>query len=392
TAPVLLTRGTSLPIETAAEINRLGASTIYILGGPGAVSDVVETALSGYGTTQRLFGSNRYATTAAISQSQFPTASTVYVATGLNFPDALAGAPAAAQDNAPILLVTKDSIPDPTQAELTRLNPTTTVVLGGTAVISNAVAAALPGNVIRLAGSNRYATAAAISAATFNPGVPTIYIATGLNFPDALAGGAAAGYVGGPVLLVGTNDVPAVTAAEIARLTGMPCSAFSPFSFGNGTWVVGTDVPAGRYRMISDGSSCYWERLSGFGGELADIIANDFGFDTQIVDIAPSDAGLHSSSCNIWSNDLSPRRANPAAPLVSDGHYLVGSEMTAGTWANNGPAAGEFCYWERLSGFSGELADIITNDFTDTNSIVAVSITDVGFYADPDCGTWTKIG
>ena len=64
---------------------------------------------------------------------------------------------------------------------------------------------------------DRYATAASVSAATFDPGVPVVYIASGLNFPDALAGAAAGGYLGGPVLLV-NSTIPAVTAAELTRL------------------------------------------------------------------------------------------------------------------------------------------------------------------------------
>lgn len=161
-------------------------------------------------------------------------------------------------------------------------------------------------------------------------------------------------------------------------------------TFGNGTWVVPGDVPPGRYRMISDGTSCYWERLSGFGGTLGEIIANGFGYDTQMVDIKATDKGFSSSQCNTWSNDLTPRRANPSADWVSDGHLLVGTEIAAGTWRNSG--MGDHCYWERLSGFSGQLADIIANDFTYSLSVVTIAAADVGFYADPDCGTWSKIG
>ncbi len=74
-------------------------------------------------------------------------------------------------------------------------------------------------SVSRLAGSDRYATAAAVSAATFpSPGVPVAYVATGLNFPDALAGSVAAARAGGPLLLVTKDTVPAATATELARL------------------------------------------------------------------------------------------------------------------------------------------------------------------------------
>ena len=170
----------------------------------------------------------------------------------------------------------------------------------------------------------------------------------------------------------------------------LPCPVV-PKTFGNGIWAIGSSVPAGRYRMVSDGTSCYWERLSGFSGQLNDIIANSFDYDTQIVDIAPTDAGFRSSNCNTWSNNLTPRTSSPTAPFGAGGHYQVGSEVAAGTWQSSGPASGDSCYWERLSGFSGELDDIVANGFTYTPSIVTISASDVGFYADPDCGTWSRL-
>jgi Ca2+-binding RTX toxin-like protein len=168
------------------------------------------------------------------------------------------------------------------------------------------------------------------------------------------------------------------------------CELPPPFTFGNGTWRVGADIPPGRYRMISDGSSCYWARLSGFGGTLEEIIANDFGYDTQIVDIEASDKGFESSSCNLWSSDLTPRRPDLSAKWRSDGHLLVRKEISPGTWRNSGISG--WCYWERLSGFGGTVWDIIANDFTNTTSIVTIYSSDIGFYADPHCGTWSKIG
>jgi hypothetical protein len=87
------------------------------------------------------------------------------------------------------------------------------VLAGGAATQSSGAQRA----VVRLAGADRFGTAAAISAATFSPGVAVAYLATGLDFPDALAGAAAAGGHG-PVLLVGGDGVPAVTSAELARL------------------------------------------------------------------------------------------------------------------------------------------------------------------------------
>jgi hypothetical protein len=94
----------------------------------------------------------------------------VYVATGENFPDALGAGPAAAIVKGPILLVTQNSIPGETAAELTRLAPDKIIIVGGTAVVSASVEsglAAYAGTVERIAGANRYDTAAKLSAATY---------------------------------------------------------------------------------------------------------------------------------------------------------------------------------------------------------------------------------
>ena len=169
----------------------------------------------------RLSGGDRYATAAAISAGWAPGVPVVYVATGLNFPDALAGAAAAGALGAPLLLVAGTSVPPATAAELARLKPERIIILGGPGVVSDGVAGTLSyyssGGVFRLSGGDRYATAAAISAG-WAPGVPVVYVATGLNFPDALAGAAAAGALGAPLLLVAGTSVPPATAAELARL------------------------------------------------------------------------------------------------------------------------------------------------------------------------------
>jgi putative cell wall-binding protein len=72
--------------------------------------------------------------------------------------------------------------------------------------------------VTREAGANRYGTAAAISSANFDRGVDVVYVATGTNFPDALAAGPAASAGNGVVLLVKRSEIPAETLAELRRL------------------------------------------------------------------------------------------------------------------------------------------------------------------------------
>jgi putative cell wall-binding protein len=142
-----------------------------------------------------------------------------YIATGENFPDALVGAAAAGKDDSPLLLTPKDALPSAVKAELSRLKPKRIVVLGSSGSVSTAVANALyaytTGTVTRLAGPDRYATAAATSAATFGAGAATAFVATGAIFPDALAGAA----LGKPLLLVPGAWIPTSIEAEATRLS-----------------------------------------------------------------------------------------------------------------------------------------------------------------------------
>jgi len=148
--------------------------------------------------------------------------SRVYIATGANFPDALAGGPAGVVHNAPILLVRQNAVPAETAAELARLNPGGIVVLGGPAVVSSSVVTELEsmisGCVLRYWGANRYATAVAVSEAVFATGADTVFVVTGVNFPDAVAAGPVAGTLDAPILLVTGTSVPSPTGAEVTRL------------------------------------------------------------------------------------------------------------------------------------------------------------------------------
>lgn len=224
--PVLLVTSSNIPATTAAELARLKPAAIKVVGGPGIIGDGVITALRNYATTQsvsRIHGATRYATAAQISRDTFaPGVAVAYVATGTNFPDALAGVAAAGSGGGPVLLVKPNELPGETAAELARLDPARIVVLGGTGVVSDGVAAALrpyatTGRVDRMAGANRYATAVDVSSSTFTAS-PVAFIATGANFPDALGGGPVAGSVPGPLLLVPGSSVPSDVATELRRL------------------------------------------------------------------------------------------------------------------------------------------------------------------------------
>ncbi len=175
------------------------------------------------GTPGRIAGADRYATAAAISRAHFgPGVPVAYVATGRNFPDALAVGPVAGLQGGPVLLTDPSTLPQTTRDELARLRPGRIVVAGGAGAVSDGVAQALQQYtsqpVSRMAGADRYETAAAVSRASFAPGVPALFIATGRTFPDALAAGPAAIRMGGPVLLTQPGSLPQATRDELARL------------------------------------------------------------------------------------------------------------------------------------------------------------------------------
>jgi putative cell wall-binding protein len=242
--PVLLTTRDSLPAATIAELQRLTPGRIVVLGGPSAVGDAVAAqlaALTGGGVT-RVAGPDRFATAALISASSFaPGVPVAFVATGATFPDAVAAGAAGAAAGGPVLLVTQSSIPAAVVAELTRLQPRSIVIVGGTASVAESLRAQLAslttGTVGRSAGADRYATAAAASANVFSGPQPRVFMATGSNFPDALTGAAAAG--GAPVLLAPRDCVPAAVRTELTRL------APATVTLVGGTSAIGAAVEAG---------------------------------------------------------------------------------------------------------------------------------------------------
>jgi subtilisin family serine protease len=223
-APVLLTGPRALPTVTAAALSRLQPQRIVVLGGSGAVSSAVAKQLAGYAPkVSRLSGDDRYSTAASIAQTMMSGLSTdtVYVASGTSFPDALAGAALAGSTGQPVLLTSPGSLSTPTATWLSTHRPGRIVVLGGAAAVSDAVRDRLgdytDGSVTRLAGADRYATAAAV-AARFTAGGEHAYVASGLGFPDALAGAALAGTQGAPVLLTAPTSVPPSIRTALGRL------------------------------------------------------------------------------------------------------------------------------------------------------------------------------
>ena len=173
-------------------------------------------------TPVRLSGADRQSTAVAVSTSTFATAgsaSVVVLARADQFADALAGGPLAAAKHGPLLLTSSGSLDAVTKAEIQRVLPAggTVYLLGGTSALSDAVAAAVTamGDVpMRVAGSDRYATAVAIAGVMGNPA--TVFEASGVNFPDALSAVPAAVATHGAILLTSGSAPVAVTTTYLA--------------------------------------------------------------------------------------------------------------------------------------------------------------------------------
>lgn len=173
-----------------------------------------------------------------------------------------------------------------------------------------------------------------------------------------------------------TNEVPTTT------------STIPPGSdpaFGSGTQVVGEDVQPGIYEtgILGEGlfDGCYWERLSGFSGDFEEIIANNNVVVHDVVEIAGSDVGFD-SDCPEWF-ELTP--LDEPLATIPQGKWVLGVQINGGTYQAEG---GDTCYWERLSGVSGEFGDITANDLPSGSAIVEISENDYAFNSS-GCGEWT---
>jgi putative cell wall-binding protein len=242
--PLLLTDPSTLDGATSAEIARVTGGpapdkTVYILGGNAAVSPSIESGLraAGYHVV-RYKGDDRYGTARAVA-SAFGSTSHVIVATGQDFPDALAAGPLGAVENAPIVLSSGDTL-DPATAAFVLAHPAIDAVGGAASTAVHNLNTAGK-TVTPLAGQTRYETAAAVAGAVarVTGHAPTgVGIASGESFPDALTGGAYAANAGIPLLI---TESDALAAPTLQQLSGWANALTAVTVFG-GEKAVGSGV------------------------------------------------------------------------------------------------------------------------------------------------------
>ncbi len=209
-APILLVKPEAVPEETAAEIERLKARKVIVLGREGAISKQVENqlrAIDGVTDVIRLGGANRFETALAIAH-KLPSADKAVLVNGLNFPDALSIAPYAARRKMPIVLTDGTELDQASRQFLHRHSGVYAV--GGASVISSEVAAQLKADglsVSRLNGANRYHTSVLI-AERFAQDKSRFMISSGENFADALTGSVLAAKNNMMILLTASGNLP----------------------------------------------------------------------------------------------------------------------------------------------------------------------------------------
>lgn len=199
-APILFTNSGTLSPAAEAEIARLKARKVIILGGTGAVSAGIESKLRLSYEVQRIGGLDRYETAAKIAKELGYKGKAV-ITTGEDFHDALTVSPLAAYKGIPILLTLPDSLPSSTSDALQFVAPTEITVVGSTSWVCEGVFTQLS-NAKRISGNDIYHSSVVV-ASYFGADTSRIFLATGKDFPDALSGSGLAAKNNSPILFVG---------------------------------------------------------------------------------------------------------------------------------------------------------------------------------------------
>lgn len=207
-APILLTEKDKLNKYAASELVRLDIKTVYIIGGIGVISAEVEDRLKELDIVPvRIAGSDRYETSVKIAEKvteKLESLNAIVITTGEDFPDALSIAPIAAARSMPMLLMPKDYIPECIKDYLAEKIIAKTFIVGPTDIISEDVEKQLS-NTYRFDSTDKYERNLQIIRYFDNINVYQLYIATGENYPDALAGSALAAKNNGAIILTNKN-------------------------------------------------------------------------------------------------------------------------------------------------------------------------------------------
>jgi putative cell wall-binding protein len=221
-APILMTPTDVLDDGVLEEMTALGTTTVYIIGGTGAISSDVEQKIISAGmTVTRIEGSDRYETAALIAE-ELSSTDTVYLASGHGEADTIAVSPFAAEEGNAILLTEKYSIPEVTKIAIEIMGASNVIIIGGTGIVDSSVEESLSEDyaVERWGGYDRYATQQLIfqnlvdiqdpQALVYftSSKVTAADVSGGKPNAGALLGAALAAKNGGYIMMLPKNSIP----------------------------------------------------------------------------------------------------------------------------------------------------------------------------------------
>lgn len=210
-APILLSRKASLPDAVKAEISRLGAKKVLLLGGENALSSQVAESLKGL-EVERIAGANRSETAALIADKVLSeTKSKKAILVGgeeARFADALSAGLPVFKEDAPILFTRGEDIDSSTQNILKNKNIEEVYIIGGDAAVDSKAEETVKKNVKkadRIAGDNRYKTSIEVKN-RFAPKASNVIVASGQDFADALVSSSILNSKEAPILLTNKEN------------------------------------------------------------------------------------------------------------------------------------------------------------------------------------------
>jgi len=151
---------------------------------------------------------------------------------------------------------------------------------------------------------------------------------------------------------------------EAAPGEGGSEAAEEPAGIGDGQWEVGTEIEPGTYVtwVGEDDFGCYAARISGFSGDLDEIIANTnlSGGARGRITVADDDTGVKFSGGCEWLPAGDGNLADPGDD-VGPGIWEVRTEIQPGTYTTQAEEEGALggCYVARLAGFSLDSDEIL---------------------------------
>lgn len=163
----------------------------------------------------------------------------------------------------------------------------------------------------------------------------------------------------------------------------------APGVFGDGVHKVGTDIRPGLYRVkIPEGELCYWARLKDNRDTLDSILANELARGYSLIRVFDTDRYIESNDCGTWHlvSQSSPWPFKGKS-IPGDGTFIVGVDISPGVYEEQWSE----CYGALLADASGELSDIIENEFSDGPLRATIS-SDVFAFQTHGCSTWKKVG